>query len=291
MALNFKQLLKEARNKPKPTPKQPQFKPNNANSAYNSQRHAEFRLYRTLQDTGCFDVEYGSNLMQTNARNAEDKSQFEVTNAPKKLLFIQDWVTEEDERKIIELIENSPSEAWRELRHRRLQMWGGFPENKEDMVSLPLPKWLQTVVLTCDSFFPEDLLPNHVLINQYLPGTGILPHKDGPLYVPNVAILSLGSSSVMEFSVPALERREDSDECEKVRVFLPRRSLIVFSEDLYTKMVHTITEEYEDEIDESLANLNEIRDKFPLRSHWARETRYSLTIRHVPNEKTDVSGE
>lgn len=41
--------------------------------------------------------------------------------------------------------------------------------------------------------------PNHVLINEYHPDQGIMPHCDGPLYDPLVAILSLGSSVVFDF--------------------------------------------------------------------------------------------
>lgn len=32
---------------------------------------------------------------------------------------------------------------------------------------------------------------NHVLVNEYQPGQGIMAHQDGPLYTPAVAILSL----------------------------------------------------------------------------------------------------
>ena len=39
-------------------------------------------------------------------------------------------------------------------------------------------------------------VPNHVLINEYLPGQGILPHTDGPLYVPIVVTISLQVYSI-----------------------------------------------------------------------------------------------
>ena len=35
--------------------------------------------------------------------------------------------------------------------------------------------------------------PNHVIMNEYLPGQGIMPHEDGPSYHPVVATISLGS--------------------------------------------------------------------------------------------------
>ena len=40
---------------------------------------------------------------------------------------------------------------------------------------------------------------NHILVNRYGEGVGIMPHSDGPLYHPHVAILSLGSSCLFDF--------------------------------------------------------------------------------------------
>eukprot|EP00049_Salpingoeca_infusionum_P021707 m.4244 g.4244 ORF g.4244 m.4244 type:complete len:338 (-) comp4441_c0_seq1:187-1200(-) len=40
---------------------------------------------------------------------------------------------------------------------------------------------------------------NHVLINEYLPGQGIMPHEDGPIYYPTIATISLGSHTVLNF--------------------------------------------------------------------------------------------
>jgi alkylated DNA repair protein alkB family protein 6 len=40
---------------------------------------------------------------------------------------------------------------------------------------------------------------NHILINKYEVGVGIMPHKDGPLYNPYVVILSIGSDSFFNF--------------------------------------------------------------------------------------------
>jgi alkylated DNA repair protein alkB family protein 6 len=40
--------------------------------------------------------------------------------------------------------------------------------------------------------------PNHVLINEYEPGQGIMPHEDGAAYWPVVATISLGSAIVFD---------------------------------------------------------------------------------------------
>jgi len=41
--------------------------------------------------------------------------------------------------------------------------------------------------------------PNHVIVNEYLPGQGIMPHEDGPRYHPVVCTISLGSHAVVNY--------------------------------------------------------------------------------------------
>ena len=63
--------------------------------------------------------------------------------------------------------------------------------------------WLQALAarLAQDTHaFGAEQLPNHVLVNAYLPGQGIMPHQDGPLYYPGVCIISLGCPSVVRFT-------------------------------------------------------------------------------------------
>src|SRR5699024_11991713 len=40
--------------------------------------------------------------------------------------------------------------------------------------------------------------PNHVLVNEYTPGQGIMPHEDGGAYYPTVATVSLGGAVVLD---------------------------------------------------------------------------------------------
>ena len=47
--------------------------------------------------------------------------------------------------------------------------------------------------------FSKATPPNHVLLNEYQPGEGIMAHKDGPLYLNWVVIISLGSNSGFDF--------------------------------------------------------------------------------------------
>lgn len=47
--------------------------------------------------------------------------------------------------------------------------------------------------------FPDDKPPNHVLVNEYLPNQGIMPHLDGPLFYPTICTISCGSHTVLNF--------------------------------------------------------------------------------------------
>ncbi len=72
------------------------------------------------------------------------------------------------------------------------------------MIPEPLPPWLQSVVDRVNAIKPADAFPesnqaNHVLLNEYTPGQGILPHTDGPLFFPVIATVSLGSHTVLDF--------------------------------------------------------------------------------------------
>ena len=75
---------------------------------------------------------------------------------------------------------------------------------------------------------------------------GIMPHKDGPLYHPRVAILSLGSHTVMEFYRHLNDSQHDPDNGRPhqpaLSLFLPPRSLFVFTDALYADYFHCIRE-------------------------------------------------
>lgn len=62
--------------------------------------------------------------------------------------------------------------------------------------------------------------PNHVLVNEYHPGEGIMAHEDGPAYHPMVATVSLGAPIVLD----VFEKSEGGLEVAKYRVLQePRR--------------------------------------------------------------------
>ena len=103
----------------------------------------------------------------------------------------------------------------------------------------PLPPWLQRICdeLTRCGIFPPDAPPNHVLLNEYQIGQGIAAHKDGPLYAPRVAILSLGSHATFEFSTPSTPSAPSETVAS---MLLPPRGVFVFGGDAYKSHLHGI---------------------------------------------------
>lgn len=75
--------------------------------------------------------------------------------------------------------------------------------------------------------------PNHVLINEYKPGEGILPHEDGSAYFPVVCTVSLGAHTVLDIYSKGEKGR-------RWRVLQERRSLLVTMGECYAGCLHGI---------------------------------------------------
>lgn len=89
-------------------------------------------------------------------------------------------------------IASAPRPRWKQLTHRRLQTWPSDLVNNK-LVDAPLPNWLEEPIVTrlksiplsqdsgSSNIFSDSPhgRPNHVLINEYPPGIGIMPHKVG----------------------------------------------------------------------------------------------------------------
>lgn len=77
-------------------------------------------------------------------------------------------------------------------------------------------------------------IPNQVTVNKYQPGQGIPPHCDThSAFCDPIFSLSLANGTVMEF-------RRPSDGCH-LSVWLPRRSLLIMSEESRHGWTHGIT--------------------------------------------------
>lgn len=144
--------------------------------------------------------------------------------------------------------------------------------------------------------------PNHVLINEYNRGEGIMPHEDGSAYADVVATVSLGASLCLEITPKPMEEDESPDRTEAAvgtpgalpsseysiptRILQEPRSLLITTGQAYKDLLHGISPI---EIDENLnadtvANWNLLSDSTAFEEAGGRNergTRVSLTYRDV----------
>lgn len=141
---------------------------------------------------------------------------------------------------------------------------------------------------------------NHVLVNEYLAGQGIMPHTDGPLFHPVICTISCGSHTILRFHENDICNIDDADDNSTVntidantshtnrklvcQLLIEPRSLLILKHDMYSKYLHSIANETHDIITPNLANLEQCGDALKNRVGGTieRNRRISLTIRHVP---------
>lgn len=162
------------------------------------------------------------------------------------------------------------------MSNRRLQDYGGAP-HKNGMIVEKIPEWLNKYIMKIKdlSIYPSSNLPNHVLVNEYASGQGIMPHTDGPLFYPTITTISCLSHTVLEL------KKNNADD-NKLNILLEPKSLLVLKDDLYNKYLHSIREVTSDIISEDFVNLNNCGIKYEIGDTLIRDTRVSVTIRNVP---------
>ncbi|VVB12294.1 unnamed protein product [Arabis nemorensis] len=228
------------------------------------------------------------------------------------VFYLPAFITDEEQTQLLNHIYGASGSKWKTLKNRRLQNWGGMVHEK-GLVPQELPSWLTKItakIYESSGLFPSAI--NHVLINEYHPDQGIMPHQDGPAYFPVVAILSLGSPVVMDFS-PHLRLRSGDDDISRDQcpgaescvperdnphsfsVLMMPRSLLIFKDEAYSDFLHGISDSptqcYNKVVNEAEAlalsttnseNSNEDSRKDNDKILNRDQTRVSLTCRLVP---------
>ncbi|KAI9595428.1 hypothetical protein BDF19DRAFT_471389 [Syncephalis fuscata] len=197
--------------------------------------------------------------------------------------YIPNFITEQEEESLLKQVYAAPKPKWVTLSNRRLQNWGKWNTRHRGMLVEPLPDWLQWPLQRMEeqqlSVFPTDAPANHCLVNEYLAGQGIMPHEDGPMYLPCVATLSLNSHTVLDF----IHRNNDQEQHASFSLLLEPRSLFIQQDQVYKEYMHGISETTTD-------NLSDERTSAPLllpvpehyrHDQMERNTRVSLTYRRV----------
>lgn len=135
-----------------------------------------------------------------------------------------------------------------------------------------------------------------MLINEYLPGQGIMAHTDGPLFHPVISTISCGSHTILRFHKNNTNENDKMNETsngdnnnaidkqQKIvcQLLLEPRSLLILKDDMYKKYLHSIDDLSHDTINEDLMNLDLCELKNRIGETIKRNQRISLTIRHVP---------
>ncbi|KAH9837750.1 uncharacterized protein C8Q71DRAFT_754299 [Rhodofomes roseus] len=234
--------------------------------------------------------------------------------------YIPDFVTAEEEDFIIRKIHESPLPKWKHLANRRLQIWGGSMTAKGVLIPEEVPPFINKYpdiiarIKATGAFQSSPHgAPNHIIMNEYLPGQGIMPHEDGPAYHPVVATLSLGSHAVFHYYRYKPSTTADSasnqgraiDPDPVFSVFLEPRSLVITRASLYQTHLHGIDGVHADVFpapsdtasgsSARIANVELLGDA-PTRELVAnggtleRRARYSLTCRDVARVATGLPG-
>lgn len=201
--------------------------------------------------------------------------------------YVRDFVSEDEEAFLLAKTDAAP--RWKALAHRRLQMWGGELVGKT-LVSKTLPphvtqfpaliKRLEQTGAFLDSKHGQ---PNHCLVNEYLPGQGIMPHADGPAYFPVVATISLGEPTFLDLYRTKPEGGYDPTPA--FSILLEPRSLLITRGEAYTRYLHGIdarthdTPEHVARIINAHALAQATREAYA--NVVARRRRVSLTFRDV----------
>jgi alkylated DNA repair dioxygenase AlkB len=159
-----------------------------------------------------------------------------------------------------ELLNEINSQKWVVDYDRRLQYYGYRNELEEpyDLVEFPVPMPPLIIQLSQQIVDRHILItqPDQVIINEYLPGQGIRPHKDRNYFENQICGINLGSGCIMRFT-------KDADE---VDIEVPRRSLYVMQDEVRYKWKHAIPPRKKDIIDGNVKH---------------RERRWSITYRKV----------
>lgn len=189
--------------------------------------------------------------------------------------YIPNFISEQEEEYLLDKIQTSPRPKWKQLANRRLQYWGGQVSKKNTLIPEALPEFMTRFPPLIARIAELGVFkgsahaqPNHCLVNEYLPGQGILPHEDGDAYFPAVATVSLGSHGVLDIYRWA----EEEGESGKVRareqepifsILQEPRSLLVTVGSAYRDYLHGIAERTREEPKDlqRIANVQQIVDE------------------------------
>ena len=167
--------------------------------------------------------------------HAPEASRVQPISQPPGFIYKPDFITEEQEAKLLECIDGA---QWSTELRRRVQHYGwryDYTKRQidESMLVGELPEWAQTLARKlADDRLMKDL-PDQLIVNEYRGKQGISPHIDEPRsFTEQIATISLLETWGMVFRL-----RDSKDKIEKP---LERRSVAVLTGDSRSKWTHEI---------------------------------------------------
>ncbi|KAM5441235.1 hypothetical protein MferCBS31731_003663 [Microsporum ferrugineum] len=227
-------------------------------------------------------------------QSSDGLEKYRVTRLPDTAYYIPDFLSE-DEEKII-LSKYVSFQLTIENRFMKAYTWPSALSKSNTLLASQLPDWLESPIAS--RFRDMEIFtdsphksPNHVLINEYRPGQGIMPHEDGAAYYPIVATVSLAAPIILEIydkrqSDLSVEMEEavSGQRLPRYRILQERRSLLVTTGSLYSDYLHGIAERLSDDElgPETICNWGNLGDSHLFEmGKYERQTRVSLTYRDV----------
>jgi alkylated DNA repair protein alkB family protein 6 len=236
---------------------------------------------------------------------------FRIAGLPPDFYYIPNFISVEEEASILQKVRlpkllcshanllQIPAQRWINLSHRRLQAHPSTLTKNNTLLASPLPTYLINPIiprfkdLGIFDHTPHQQ-PNHVLINEYKPGEGIMPHEDGRAYASVVATVSLGGTVCLNLMPKPISEdgdREEEGNGERkwkvpTRVLQEPRSLLITTGEAYDSLLHGVdaVEIDEDLNDDTVANWSLLENRHLIEEasgQNVRETRISLTYRDV----------
>ena len=182
------------------------------------------------------------------------------------LVYIDNFITLDEEKELIEIINNL---SWLNELSRRVQHYGYRYDYKRRIIDNSLkigalPFWMSKLAVRLFEQGHIDEIPDQVIINEYLPGQGITDHIDcEPCFGNTIISLSLASPVNMIFT-NVLDTNYTIS--QKINLLLMPRSIVILSKNARYNWKHGIKANKRYEMNGRL---------------FQRETRLSLTFRKV----------
>lgn len=151
------------------------------------------------------------------------------------LQYIPEFITQDEERALIESIDQNP---WLTDLKRRVQHYGYKYDYKARSVTNDayigeLPDWIVPIAQRLHEQGIFEHLPDQAIVNEYEPGQGISAHIDCvPCFGGTIVSASLNSGATMQFTNARTGKKEE--------LYLQERSVIVLQGPARYEWTHAI---------------------------------------------------